>query len=69
MMKRYELHMLGRREPIYVELDCLGIEELAELASQSRFVIGHLADIDECGCQPKVMVAAQRIFCAIETSS
>lgn len=67
-MKRFQLHLQGQHEPLTVELGCSGVEQLADLASNSRFVIGYLDATDECGCQPKVMIAAARISCAIELS-
>ncbi|MFM7403119.1 MAG: hypothetical protein ACKO1N_03270 [Erythrobacter sp.] len=67
-MKRFQLHLQGQHESLTVELGCSGVEQLAELAGSSRFVIGHLDVTDECGCQPKVMIAAARISCAIELS-
>jgi len=58
----------GQHEPLTVELDYPSVEQLAELASNSRFVIGYLDAVEECGCHPKVMIAAARISCAIELS-
>lgn len=68
MTTRFQLHLQGKHEPLMVELSCSGIEELAEFASNSRFVIGYLDATDEYGCQPKVMIDASRISCAIEVS-
>lgn len=67
-MARFQIHLQGQHEPMTVELDCSGVEQLADLASNSRYVIGYLDATDECGCQPKVMIAAARISCAIELS-
>jgi hypothetical protein len=67
-MTPYLIHLQGQREPIYLELDCPSVDHLAELASESRFLIGHLVATDEHGCQAKVMIATGRISCAIEVS-
>ncbi len=66
MMRQFQIHIQGQRDPMHVELDCAGLDQLVELASHSRFVVGFLAGVDESGCQPKVMIAASRISCAIE---
>tara|TARA_B100001057_G_scaffold481356_1_gene555300 strand:+ start:1498 stop:1701 length:204 start_codon:yes stop_codon:yes gene_type:complete len=65
-MTPFQIHLQGQKDPILVELDCLDVEQLSELASQARFVIGHLIATDEYGCQPRIMIAASRISCAIE---
>lgn len=67
-MKPFLIHLQGQREPIFVELDCHSVDDLAELAAQSRFLIGNLVEVDEQGCNARVMVAAGRISCAIEMS-
>lgn len=45
-MKPYLIDLQGQREPIFVELNCLSVDDLAELAAQSRFLIGHLVSVD-----------------------
>ncbi|MFO6428865.1 hypothetical protein ACLBKT_02125 [Erythrobacter sp. W302b] len=67
-MTLYLIQLQGQREPIHVELDCPNVDHLAELAAQSRFLIGNLVSVDEQGCNPRVMIAAGRISCAIEVS-
>lgn len=67
-MKPYQLHLLNHVAPLSVELDCHRIENLSELASQSRFLVGYLSEPDENGCQPKVMIATSRILCVIEVN-
>ena len=65
-MKLFELHLQGQREPLKVELDCSGIDELADLAGRCRFIVGYFAEADECGCHAKMMIAASRISLAVE---
>lgn len=67
-MKPYLIHLQGQREPIFVELDCPSVDDLAELAAQARFLIGNLFHVDDQGCSARVMIAAARISCAIEIS-
>lgn len=67
-MKSFIIHLQGQREPLFVDLDCDSVDDLAELAAQSRFVIGHLVAADEEGCCRRVMIAAGRISCALEAS-
>lgn len=67
-MAQYLIHLQGSREPLFVELDCSGVDDLAELAAQSRFLIGNLVEEDEQGCCASIMLAAARISCAIQIS-
>jgi hypothetical protein len=67
-MKPYLIHLQGQREPLLVDLECDSISDLADLAAQSRFLIGHLTAPDEQGCCARVMIAAGRISCAVEIS-
>lgn len=65
-MKLFQIHLQGQRDPLAVELDCLDVQQLADLAGHSRFVVGYLSTVDDNGCQPKVMIATSKISCAIE---
>ena len=67
-MKPYVIHLQSQREPIFVELDCDSVDQLAELATQTRFLIGHLVEVDEQGCHARVMISAGRISCAFEVN-
>lgn len=51
--------------PLSVELGCPSVDTLAELASQSRFLFGHLVVADEHACNATVMIAAGRTLCAV----
>ena len=65
-MPSFTIHWMGQAVPLSIDLDCAGVDELAESASQSRFVIGNLTEPDEDGVCRRVMVATSRIQCAVE---
>ena len=65
-MPSFTIHLMGQAVPLSVDLDCAGVDELAEAVGQSRFVIGNLTEPDEDGVCRRVMVATSRIHSAIE---
>lgn len=65
-MASFTIHLMGQSVPLTIDLDCNSVDELAEIAGQSRFVIGHLDNADEDGVCRRVMIATSRIQCAIE---
>lgn len=65
-MKLFQIHLQGHREPIKLELELEGIEELADYASKARFLVGYLLHDEEEASRIKVLIAATRISCAIE---
>ena len=64
-MQSFTIHMMGQAMPLSVDLDCASVDELAEALGQSRFVVGNLTKPDEDGVCRRVLIAANRIQCAI----
>lgn len=65
-MATFTIHLMGRHQPIMADLPCCGIDELAEQAGATRYLVGHMAAANEdCVCR-RVMIATNRIQCAIE---
>lgn len=66
-MATFTIHLMGQATPITLDLPLANVDQLAEEASTTRFLIGHLADGDEEGVCRRVMVATSRIQCAVES--
>ena len=64
----FTIHLMGQATPITLDLPIRDVDELAEQACQTRFLIGHLASCDEEGVCRRVMVATSRIQCAVEAA-
>ena len=65
-MAAFSIHLIGQSVSLSIDLDCASVDELAELVGQARFLIGNLTEPDEDGVCRRVMIAANRIQCAIE---
>lgn len=65
-MASFLVHLMGQREPAYLDLPFDGVDQLAAEASRAKFLIGHMAAADEDGVCRRVMIAANRIECAVE---
>lgn len=67
-MAIFSIHLMGQHQPITIDLPCSNIDDLAEQAATTRFLIGHMTQADEDGVCGRVMIATSRIQCAIEAS-
>lgn len=65
-MATFSIHLMGQASPITLDLPCDDIDDLADEATASRFITGHMTVADEDGVCRRVMIATSRIQCAIE---
>lgn len=65
-MATFTIHLMGQATPITLDLPLTNVDELAEEAATTRFLVGHLSEADGEGVCRRVMVATSRIQCAIE---
>lgn len=65
-MAGYQVHLMGQREPIDLDLPFPDIEGLMAEASRAKFLVGHMAAADEEGVCRRVMIATSRIQCVVE---
>ena len=65
-MASYLVHLMGQREPAYIDLPFEDMEELVAEASRTKFLVGYMTNADEDGVCRRVMIATNRIQCAIE---
>jgi hypothetical protein len=65
-MARFKVFLMGSPQPLRVELPCANILELSHAASHVRFLAGHLAESDENGVCPGVLIATERIHAIVE---
>lgn len=65
-MATFTIHLMGQATPITIDLPIGSVDQLAEEASTTRFLVGHLSEPDEEGVCRRVMIATSRIQCAIE---
>lgn len=66
LMASFLVHLMGQREPAYIDLPFDGVDQLAAEASCAKFLIGHMTNADEDGVCRRVMIAANRIECIVE---
>ncbi|AWW74567.1 hypothetical protein CD351_09030 [Erythrobacter sp. KY5] len=65
-MTTFTIHLMGQATPITLDLPISTVDDLAEKAGETRYLVGHLASADEDGVCRRVMIATSRIQCAIE---
>lgn len=66
MMATFRIHLMGQHQPITIDLPCADIDDLADQASRTKFLAGHMAEPDEEGVCRRVMIATCRIQCVVE---
>jgi hypothetical protein len=67
-MHQYRIHLIGPAQALNVEIDAETISELNEIVSRQRFLEGRMAEPDEDGVLPNVLIATSRIQCVFEAS-
>lgn len=65
-MTSFRICLVGNSQPLIVDLPVQDIAELTEQASCVRFLAGHMAEANEDGVCPGVMIQTNRIQLAIE---
>ena len=65
-MTSYHIYLIGQAQPLSVYLPFADIDELVEKASRAKFLAGTMAEADEDGVCRRVMIATNRIQCALE---
>ena len=65
-MATFAIHLMGHHQPITIDLPYRSIDELAEKAGSTRYLLGHMTAADEEGVCRRVMIATSRIQCAID---
>ncbi|MGB3472270.1 MAG: hypothetical protein WBA51_15760 [Erythrobacter sp.] len=66
-MASFTIHLMGQNQPITLDLPCNDIDDLAHRSATERFLVGHMIEADEDGVCRRVMIATNRMQCAIET--
>jgi len=67
-MASYLVHLMGQREPAYIDLPFDDMDEFVVEASRAKFLVGHMTKADEDGVCRRVMISTYRIECAIEAA-
>ena len=68
VMATFRICLIGSPQPLVVDLAATSIAHLGAEVSTSRFVVGHMAEPDENGVCPGVMIQTSRIQCVFEAS-
>jgi len=66
-MARFRVFLVGSPEPLDVDLPAGDAAELKEIASRSRFLDGYMAEADQDGVCPGVLISTCRLQMIIET--
>lgn len=60
-MSTFELWLIGVPAPLRVQLPVATVVELATMVTREKFVVGVMADEDEHGWLPDVLIQSNRI--------
>ena len=66
MTGRFKLFLIGTSAPLDVDLPARDAAELERLLSVSKFIVGNMADPNEDGVCPGILVPTCRVQAAIE---
>jgi hypothetical protein len=67
VMARFRIFLVGSSQPLDIDLLANDAAELKELASRSRFLDGHMAEANQDGVCPGVLIPTCRLQMIIET--
>jgi hypothetical protein len=67
-MARFRVFLVGSPQPLDVDLPATDTAELGEIASRSRFLEGYMAQADQDGVCPGVLIPTCRLQMVVETS-
>jgi hypothetical protein len=62
----FRICLTGSPQPLLIDLPVSSVEELSHAAGSSRFLAGHMAEPNEDGVCPGVMIQTNRIQWAFE---
>jgi len=65
-MARFLIHLIGRHQPICVDVPFLDADEFAIQATRAKFIVCDMTSADEDGVCRRVMISTQRIECVIQ---
>lgn len=65
-MATFRICLVGPAQQLTVDFTANDISELADAASRSRFLVGHMLEPDEDGVCAGVMISTGRIQCVFE---
>lgn len=66
-MTTFRFNLIGKAQPVEVDIAAASIEALDEIISCRRFLTGRLAQPDEAGVLLGILIATSRIECVVET--
>lgn len=66
MMSIFSIHLVGQPQPLTVEFSFIDLDEFVRVASQAKFISGHLSETDGDGVYFPLIVATSRIVCALQ---
>lgn len=67
-MTTFRISLIGVAQPLMIDLPWASVDELAQAATERRYLTGHLAEADESGVYASIMIATGRIQCVIEAT-
>jgi hypothetical protein len=66
-MARFRIFLVGSPQPLDVDLPANDAAELNEIASRSRFLDGYMAEADQDGVCPGILIPTCRLQMIVET--
>ena len=66
-MARFRVFLIGSPQALDVDLPATNAAELSEIASRSRFLEGYMAEADQDGACPGVLIPTCRLQMIIES--
>lgn len=68
-MARFRIFLIGCNQPLDVDMPASDVAELTQIASTCRFLEGHMAEADQDGVCPGVMIPTCRLQMVLEAQS
>ena len=65
-MATFRICLVGSAQSLVIDLPAADAAELAQIAGSSRFLAGYMAEPDDHGACPGVLIQTNRIQCAFE---
>ena len=65
-MAIFRFHLIGNNMPVELEVAARCINDLGQIVTTQRFIVGRLTQPDHDGVLPGMLIATSRIQCVVE---
>lgn len=67
-MRTFRFHLIGNTLPVELQVSARSIDDLGQIVTTQRFIVGRLTRLDHDGVLPGMLIATSRSQCVAESA-